>query len=120
MEGLSRKRQHVGAHRTIARTTIVKRISRLSPPGIYKDRTNATSNTLSFPHQCMPPLLPSFHCSHCTFSTTHNHDLQLQLLLFHSMRRFHKCPLCPKRFKHRSGFNFHLSPMHEFNPAVVH
>src|SRR6267142_514829 len=57
----------------------------------------------------MPPILPSFHCSCCTFSSTRNRDLQYHILLPHSTRHFHKCPLCPKQFKHRSSFNFHPS-----------
>src|SRR6266850_2063754 len=110
----------MGARRTIARSPIVKGISCSSPPGIYKSSTNSTSNSFPFPHQCIPPFLSSSHCLHCTFSTTRNHDLQFRIILLHSMRRFHKCPLCPKRFKHCSGFDFHLSHTHEFNPAVIH
>src|SRR6266850_3860307 len=120
MEGVSRKRQHVGTHRTIACSPIVERISRAPPAGIYKNPTSSTSKASTFPHHCMPPLLPTFHHPHCVFTTTCNRELQYHALLFHSTRRFHKCPLCPKRFKHRSGFDFHLSHTHEFNPSVVH
>src|SRR6267142_1923995 len=120
MEGISGKRQYVGTGRTIACSPIVKRVSCPSPSRIHKNRTNTTSKISPFPHWCMPPLLPSLHCPHCVFSTTRNRDLQYHSLIFHSTHHFHKCPLCPKRFRSRSGFNFHLSHTHEFNPAVVH
>src|SRR6267142_3854366 len=120
MEGISGKRQHVGARRTIARSPIVKRVSRASPTGVYKNPTSQTSNAFPLTHWCMPPLLPSLHCPHCVFSTTHSRELQYHALVFHSTCHFHKCPLCPKRFKHCSGFNFHLSHTHEFNPTVIH
>src|SRR6266850_7772723 len=120
MERIPRKQQHVRTHRTIACSPIVKRLSRAPPPRIHKNCTDTMSKVSTFPHWCMPPLLPSLHYPHCVFSTTCNRDLQYHILLFHSMRRFHKCPLCPKQFRNRSGFNFHLSYTHEFSPAVVH
>src|SRR6267142_2626454 len=120
MEGISGKRQHVGTCRTITSTPIVKRVSHPSPARNHKSYTDTETKVSTLPHQCMPPLLPSLHCPHCVFSTTHHRELQYHTLVFHSTRRFHKCPLCPKRFRHRSGFNFHLSHTHEFNPTVVH
>src|SRR6266850_3811924 len=120
MEGVSRKRQHMGTRRTIACTPIVKRISRPPPSRNHKSHTDTTTKISTFPHRYMPPLLSSLHCPHCVFSTTRHRELQYHNLVFHSTRRFHKCPLCPKRFRSRSSFNFHLSHTHEFNPAVVH
>src|SRR6266850_1767786 len=120
MEGISGKRQYMGARRTIACTPIVKRVSRPSSSRIHKSRADTTSKVSPFPHWCMPPLLQSLHCPCCIFSTTHNRDLQYHTLIFHSTHRFHKCPLCPKRFKLHSGFEFHLSHTHEFNPAIIH
>ena len=67
----------------------------------------------------MPLLLPSLHCPHCAFTMPHHRDLQFHTL-FHCLPCFHKCPLCQKRFKHHSSFDFHLSHMHKFNPTVVH
>src|SRR6267142_6217066 len=120
MEGISRERQHVGTRRTIERTAIVKRISRAPPSRIHKSDTDTTIKVPLISHRYMPPLLPTLHCPHCVFSTTRHRELQYHTLVFHSTRRFHKCPLCPKRFRSRSGFDFHLSHTHEFNPAVVH
>src|SRR6267142_6033244 len=120
MEGISGKRQHLGTCRTIARSPIVKRIPYAPPPRNHKSDTDTTSKASTFPHQCMPPLLPTLHCPHCVFSTTRHRELQYHTLVFHSTRRFHKCPLCPKRFRRRSGFDFLLSQTPEFYPAVVH
>src|SRR6267142_782879 len=50
MERISRKRQHLGTHRTITRFTITKGISFPPPASSYKNPTDPTSNSS-----------PSFH-----------------------------------------------------------
>jgi len=47
MERISRKRQHMGTSRTIARTPIVKGISLSTPPGEYKNPLNPTTERTS-------------------------------------------------------------------------
>src|SRR6267142_4672524 len=120
MEGLSRKQQHVGTRRTIAHSLIVKRISRTPPPRLYKSRTDTTTTLSPFPHQCMPPLLPSFRCRHCQFSSTSTKERQYHIIVLHSTRHYHKCHLCPRSFRSRGDFNFHLTRTHEFDPAIAH
>src|SRR6266850_4167209 len=50
MERIFKEQQHLGARRTIAHTTIVKRISCLPPFGSDKSLTDPTTKLSPFPH----------------------------------------------------------------------
>src|SRR6267142_3851717 len=118
MEGISGKRQHVGTRRTIARSSIVKGVSLTSPIGTDKNRVD--SKKIIVPHRCMPPPQSILRCRHCNFSSISNRERQYHIIVLHSKRYYHTCPLCPRKFRSSGDFNFHLCRAHEYDPSIAH